>query len=45
MAKMLGALTPVGVGGKACACCKARVAEKRTAKRRDRQAWRREATA
>lgn len=48
MAKMLGSLTPVGIGGKNCSCCKvppgkARVAEKRAAKRRDKQSWRREA--
>jgi hypothetical protein len=47
MAKMLGATTPVGIGGKYCACCKvapgrARTVEKRTTKRRERQSWRRE---
>ena len=47
MAKMLGATTPVGFGGKTCACCKeapgkGRVIERRTARRREQAAWRRE---
>lgn len=44
---MLGHTQPVGPGGRNCSCCypppgKARKKDKRTAKRKERQAWRKE---
>lgn len=45
--KMIGRYCPTGPGGRDCACCgdapgKPRKAARRTAKRRDRQAWARQ---
>lgn len=50
MAKMIGKTHPRGPGGSTCACCyappgKDRVAMNRSGKRRERQAWQREARA
>lgn len=43
---MIGTRCPVGPGGRDCACCgeapgKHRVVQRRTAKRRERQNWKR----
>lgn len=47
MSTMLGKRCPTGTGGRDCACCgqppgKARKMARRTAKRADRRAWKRE---